>query len=283
MHQLTELANNFKTDKGTQQGAAHGYSLIYDMFLAPMRSLPRIDILEMGLAIGGPELGGDINRSIAGAPSIDTWLSYFENAHVVGFDISDFSKISHERFHFVRGDSGRVEDLERLRSLGRRFDFILDDASHASYHQQLALSSLFDLLNPGGLYLIEDLGWRPEGIERQLPTVPHTSQVLEQFLANGRFPCTEAVSDTAAAMLEQQVGGVLLFDESTLNANGDSFNRRFSLPQVKRDGWRSKRGATRMLDPHFWLYNLRRFSQSLKGTEFANQQSIKMAVLQRTT
>ncbi len=282
MNSLTRIANRFQTDKGTQAKAAHGYSLVYDLLFHPMRRLPRVDILEMGLAIGGPELGGDINRQVAGAPSIDTWLEYFDNAHIVGFDISDFSSIKHEQFTFIRGDSGKREDLEKVKALGRHFDIILDDASHASYHQQLGLAVLFNQLKPGGLYIIEDLSWQPAEMEAKLPQVRKTAEILADFAVNGRFQCTQAISSDIALWLEREIGGIFFFDESMLNAIGDRFNSRFGIPAISRAGWRGMGAVQRLLSPYFWLHQLRRFKQSLSGQDFVNHQSVKMVVIQKS-
>jgi len=41
-------------------------------------------------------------------------------------------------------------------------DIIIDDASHASHHQQNAFLTLFPKLRSGGLYIIEDLRWQPK-------------------------------------------------------------------------------------------------------------------------
>jgi SAM-dependent methyltransferase len=282
MKSLTQIANRFQTDKGTQANAAHGYSLVYDLLFHPMRALPRVDILEMGLAIGGPELGGDINRDVAGAPSIDTWLEYFDNAQIVGFDISDFSSIKHDQFTFIRGDSGKCEDLEKVKALGRRFDIILDDASHASYHQQLALAVLFDQLKPGGVYIIEDLSWQPDEIEAKLPQVTKTARLLADYAATGRFRPTEAISSEMALRLEIGIGGVFFYDESMLNAAGDRFNERFGNPAIARIGWRGKGAVQRLLSPYFWLHQARRFKHSLFGQDFVNHQSVKMLVIQKS-
>ena len=279
---LTTIANRVKTDKGTQTGAAHGYSLIYDMVFGALRDRPRIDLLEMGLAIGGPELGGDIDRDVTASPSVNMWLEYFPQAHVAGFDISDFSPIRHDRFTFLRGDSGKREDVERIRALGRTFDVILDDASHASYHQQLGLSVLFDCLKPGGLYIIEDLGWQRASIEAGLPQVPTTAQVLAEFLATGRLPPTAAIGPAEASRLEKGISAVQLLDESQLNALGDAYNRNQGLPSIRRPGWRGKGAGGRVLSPYFWLYSARRFAQELTGRKTANWQSVKLAVLQRS-
>jgi hypothetical protein len=57
---------------------------------------------------------------------------------------------------------GNRTDLVRLAAVGP-FDVIIDDASHASRHQQIALDVLFSFVKPGGLYIIEDLHWQPPG------------------------------------------------------------------------------------------------------------------------
>lgn len=278
---LTTIANKMRTDKGTQTGAAHGYSLVYDMLFAALRDRSSIDLLEMGLAIGGPELGGNIDRNVTASPSVNMWLEYFPQAHVTGFDISDFSAIRHDRFTFLRGDSGKREDVQRIRALGRQYDIILDDAAHASYHQQLGLAVLFDCLKPGGLYIIEDLGWQPASIEAALPAVPTTAQVLVEFLATGRLPPTAAIAVAEAERLEKMISAVQLLDESQLNALGDTYNRTRGLPSVHRPGWRGQGAGGRVFSPYFWLYSARRFAQGLTGRESANWQSVKLAILQR--
>ncbi len=278
---LTIIANRVKTDKGTQTGAAHGYALVYDMVFGALHDRPRIDLLEMGLAIGGPELGGNIDRNVTASPSVNLWLEYFPGAHVTGFDISDFSAIHHDRFTFLRGDSGKREDVERIRDLGRKFDVILDDASHASFHQQLGLTVLFECLKPGGLYIIEDLGWQPRQIEQSLPAVPTTAKVLAEFLSTGRLTPTAAIGPTEAAHLEKSISAIQLLDESQLNALGDTYNRNHGLPAVDRPGWRGKGAGGRILSPYFWLFSARRFAQGLMGQESANWKSVKLAILQR--
>lgn len=277
---LTALANAAGTDKGTRCGAAHGYSLIYDMVLSPLKERRDVDLLEMGLAIGGPELSGAVDRVVERSPSLSMWLSYFADVTITGFDISDFSSIRHPRFTFVRGDSGRREDVRRILDLGRTFDVILDDASHASFHQQLGLATLMPALKPGGLYILEDLSWQPAAFEKSLPRVPKTARVLADFLRTGRVVPSAAIDAPAARMLQEEIASVLLFGESTLNALADCYNRRKGLPPVTRGGWRGA-GVGRLADPKFWLFNGRRFGQAVAGREFAHWQSVKLAIVQK--
>jgi hypothetical protein len=178
---LSELANRFKSDKGTQAGAPpHRYTYLYDLLFWPLKE-EAIGFLEIGLAAGGPEVGGSSERTVA-SPSAQMWLSYFPIAHVYGFDISDFSHIEDPRFTFIRGDAGSEADLRRLRDAAPAFDVIIDDASHASYHQQLAFKILFPKLAPGGLYIIEDLQWQSPAFENTLPQVPKTAAFCTVFL-----------------------------------------------------------------------------------------------------
>lgn len=283
MSHLTQIANSVKTDKGTVTGAAHGYTLVYDMLLTHMRQLDRVNLLEMGLAVGGPELGGDINRSISGSPSVDLWLTYFKNAQMIGFDISNFFAIKHDRFRFVRGDSGKQSDLEQIIKLNQKFDVIIDDASHASYHQQLGLANLFKQLKPGGFYIIEDLDWQPDVYEASLPKVPTTSKLLVNFMRTGEIDSSIAIPHSVANELTKQIASVTLFDESTLRTNAHNYNHRFGIKLPQRVGWRDQDSLSRLINPYFWLFNARRLHQSLIGEEFAMQQSVKLAILQRTS
>ena len=166
---LTALADEYGSDKGTRRGPGHRYTFLYDLILYPLKDRP-ITLLELGLAVGGPELGNPAERA-AESPSVKMWLDYFSEANVVGFDITDFSHMSHPRFCFVQGDCGSELDLLRLAGTAAAFDVVIDDASHASFHQQLAFKVLFPKLTPGGIYIIEDLHWQSPFFEDQLPSV----------------------------------------------------------------------------------------------------------------
>lgn len=139
-----------------------------------------MNFLELGLAIGGPELGGPVDRRVL-SPSVQMWLEYFPNAEIYGFDISDFSHMQHPRFHFVRGDASSEDDIRRLAGSAPEFHIIIDDGSHASYHQQLALKNLFPKLAQDGLYVIEDLHWQPPTYETRLPALPKTGDFLTTY------------------------------------------------------------------------------------------------------
>lgn len=180
MHQLTHLANSLGTDKGTKHGNAHGYTVIYEQIFGPLRDRP-INILEIGLSIGGPEQDKPATRKVLDVPSIRLWRSYFPLAQIYGLDISDCSAFELDRFTFFQVDCGDSAALKKVAQTGIVFDVIIDDGSHASFHQQLTLLELFPNLAPGGYYIIEDLDWQPTAYELELPRVPRTAELFSRF------------------------------------------------------------------------------------------------------
>lgn len=184
---LNQLANQFGSDKGSEHGDRHRYAQIYDLLFHNQR-LTTGTIVELGLAQGphDPVLGLGAQRPTVGgtSPSVAMWLNYFPQARVFGFDIADFSHLTtgNPRFTFIQGDAGSVGDLQRLAgSVGGEVDILIDDASHASFHQQLALRELLPRVRSGGIYIIEDLHVQPQGIEQALPPTPRTIDWLEAF------------------------------------------------------------------------------------------------------
>lgn len=194
MPHLNDLAIKYKSDKSTSVGNSHAYTLVYDMLFRLGRHSAS-NILEIGLCIGGPENDGDINRTITDAPSINMWKEYFQNAHIYGFDISDFSHLQDERFTFVRGDCGIRTDLQQVPKLGVEFDVIIDDASHASFHQFLTMSELWPSLKSGGLYIVEDLDWQPVQYEASLPATPKFGPFFQHFAETGQLPSKPLADD----------------------------------------------------------------------------------------
>ena len=210
---LTTLANRYHSDKGTSGvSIPHHYTLLYDMLLGPRRdSITRM--LEIGLLIGGPEVGAHADRKTGDLPSVRMWLDYFPKAMVHGFDISDFSFFSHPRFTFTRGDSGVEADLKRVVARGERFDFIIDDGSHASFHQQLAFQTLFPHLEPGGLYIIEDLHWQSPAYEGSLPPTIRTAELIDKWFESGAFPQVEAPELAGLPALADQINFAFVINQ----------------------------------------------------------------------
>jgi hypothetical protein len=202
---LTDLADKYGSDKGSSK---HRYSELYHMLFLPYKDR-KINFLEMGLQIGGPEHGKSEDRKTTDCPSIRMWLEYFPNAAIHGLDVSDFAWFEQERFTFHRCDmddrsaiADTAEDLPEM-------DIIVDDASHASHHQQNAFLELFPMLKSGGLYIIEDLRWQPEPYEK--PGITKTAQLFSDFSHSRKFAHSDPETQAEFDALAPHISGCFVF------------------------------------------------------------------------
>lgn len=178
---LTDLADRYGSDKGSTK---HRYTELYHMLFHPYRQR-KINFLEMGLLVGGPERGADKDRETSDLPSVRMWLEYFPKAQIHGLDVSDFSWFDDERFTFHRCDMEDRGAIARAAANMPAPDIVIDDASHASHHQQNAFLEIFPTLTSGGLYVIEDLRWQPKIYE--VAGFTKTAALLRSFIDTREF------------------------------------------------------------------------------------------------
>ena len=202
---LTDLADGYGSDKGSTK---HRYTELYQMLFLPFRRRA-ISFLEMGLQIGGPEHGIGADRATTDLPSVRMWLEYFPKARIHGLDVSDFAWFRHDRFSFHRCDMDSRENIAAAAATMPAFDIILDDASHASHHQQNAFLELFPRLKPGGLYIIEDLRWQPEPYER--PGTTKTADLMGGFSHTRSFSHADPEVEAAFTALAPEISGCFVF------------------------------------------------------------------------
>lgn len=130
--------NHFGTDKNT----SHSYGDLYQRLFEPYRDTAT-RILEIGVFSGA---------------SAQVWAEYFPNAHVDGVDITlqrvRFGK-ENSRITFFELDGTVQSTVDAF--AGKKFDIIIDDASHIPEHQIASFRLFAPLLAPGGIYVIEDI------------------------------------------------------------------------------------------------------------------------------
>ena len=132
---LTEIADHYKTDKGSIK---HRYTAVYERYLAPLRGRPGVRLLEIGVACGA---------------SLKMWSRYFRDARVVGVDVRPECASLCRNYP---GISIRIGDARAARQ-PETFDVIVDDGSHISADIVDAFRANWPSLVAGGLYFIEDL------------------------------------------------------------------------------------------------------------------------------
>lgn len=203
MKTLTELANKYKSDKGTDAIAlreawgrgmkdeVHGYSLQYDKLFRPYKDM-HINFLEVGIA----------DWRCPGA-SLKMWYEYFTNAQIYGYDnfwsetnynkakVEELAtKYNNNRTHVFVGDQSDRDDISKFcRSIedDDLLDIIVEDGSHFHEHQMISLGAFFPHLISEGIYIVEDI---------QIPGVSNgrhgydnvdTLKTLIDFQQTGKF------------------------------------------------------------------------------------------------
>jgi hypothetical protein len=147
---ITEIFESTKTDKLSR----HHYERYYESWLAPFRS-------KHGLIMA--EIGAEQGRSLK------AWAEYFDfPKRIVGVAYGEssqgvesvgegYASAGVVELSILRGDQSKKETMDKLCSMGP-FDIIIDDGSHVPKHMIFSFFSLFkNCLQPGGLYVIEDL------------------------------------------------------------------------------------------------------------------------------
>lgn len=136
MSDFYDLSAEFGTDKVLH----HGYHFYYPKHLERLRD-EQFNMLEIGYQ---------------GGHSCRMWERYFPKANVFAMDIGVEGQFDgHTVF---RGDQGNPADLRNVIEKIGKAKFILDDGSHHPVHQIETFNILFEyLLEPGGVYVIEDI------------------------------------------------------------------------------------------------------------------------------
>lgn len=179
MKTLDEIFIEHGTDKASKhlELKGHNYAPGYEVFFAPRRFDP-LKLLEIG--VGGGE-------------SVKSWLEYFASASIYGIDIvhdtnpyntPDAIPGIDPRYRFLQGDqSDKTMWACALANWGDEFDIIIDDGSHINTDIIASFDALWPIVNPGGLYCVEDLnaGYTPGSVHVKPGAKTH-AQWLHDFI-----------------------------------------------------------------------------------------------------
>jgi hypothetical protein len=130
------------TDKLKYQGdynIAHTYSVIYDRLFYQYKD-KEINFLEIGLNFGG---------------NIAICSEYFSKINHYGIDINDTVVIDKNKFTFYHGTFDNENIVKKVSE--RKYDIILDDASHILEDQIKSIKLYLPYLKEDGIMIIEDI------------------------------------------------------------------------------------------------------------------------------
>jgi cephalosporin hydroxylase len=144
MQTLTEIFNeigHFGNDIGcNDKNSTHTYTQTYDELFYQFRN--GCTFMEIGLALGD---------------SINLFDRYFEHSKIIGVDISVV--FTPEKYKndvtIIESDATKHEFLDLIEN--HTFDIIIDDGSHMENDQVATFELLKHKMNPGGIYIIEDI------------------------------------------------------------------------------------------------------------------------------
>jgi hypothetical protein len=129
------------TDKSAAFGNSHDYLRHYEFFFADYRH-HAINLIEIGV------MGGN---------SLKAWKDYFSRAQIVGIDIEPRCQgFREERVDVLIGSQA---DGAFLNAACAQYPptIVIDDGSHMAEHIVTTFETVFPLLAPGGVYVVEDL------------------------------------------------------------------------------------------------------------------------------
>ena len=135
---LNQLFEKHGTDKSRNH-----YALPYARFF-PDKQDEAVRLVEIGVRTGD---------------SLRAWREYFPNGSIMGIDINpDCKAVEQPGISVFIGDQSDKKFLRHFCETQGPFDIIIDDGSHEPADQQVSFAAIWPHVNPGGLYVIEDIG-----------------------------------------------------------------------------------------------------------------------------
>lgn len=146
---------------------AHDYLRYYDFLFQTFRD-DAFSLIEFGCQKG---------------KSLRMWEDYFPNAEIYGVDLDESTKQNEKgRVHVVIGDATSQETYDTLKAKTGGAFIILDDASHAWGDQRRSFELFWDMVRPGGFYVIEDLVCGTLGAYPAFPPSVQDSQPFFDYM-----------------------------------------------------------------------------------------------------
>lgn len=158
----TEVTLEFLIEKYGTDKILCRYGDVYTNIFTPIRYDVK-SILEIGIGTLDPSIPSTFVGNPSHYPqykqggSLRVWRDFFTNAQVYGVDIAEDCMFTEERIQTFLFDSSISSYCNHyLKDL--TFDIIIDDGNHSPKYQLSTLKNLLPKLNPGGIYVIEDIG-----------------------------------------------------------------------------------------------------------------------------
>jgi len=185
------------------------YFPVYERHLSKYRG-KEVHILEVGIYSGG---------------SLGMWHAYFgDEAHVYGVDIEPACRsYENDSTKIFIGDQADPRFWEEVVRQVPKLDVVIDDGGHQSFQQIATLEAVLPHLQPGGVYLCEDVHdffntfhAYISGLSRNLHTMQPTDE--DRFVVN-------------ATEFQQAIGSIHSYPFVTVIEKCDREIKQFTAPK----------------------------------------------------
>jgi SAM-dependent methyltransferase len=154
--EMCRVMTRFGSDKGWNT-----YTPLYSALFNGRRHQP-LRIFELGLGTNNPDLLS--NMGVFGAPGASHrgWRQLFPRALVYGADIDRRVLFEEDRiktFYCNQLESSSIRQLWSQPEFQGGTDIIIEDGLHTFEANISFLDASLEQLRPGGIYIIEDIGW----------------------------------------------------------------------------------------------------------------------------
>ncbi|MDJ0630240.1 MAG: hypothetical protein QNJ44_18440 [Rhodobacter sp.] len=209
---LTDLADRCGSDRGLLR---HQYTELYNMIFQPLRQR-KLKIVLLGLD-GGIGVEHPQDWDAAARSTLEMWLEYFPKAGFTALDRAGGLPEKTDRVAY------RQCDFESADGIAQAVDFepdiVIDDATHASHHQQNGFTALFPRLASGGLYAVEDLRTQPGSLEKQ--GVVKTAALFQGYLETGIFEHPDGGTAVELNAIRADISGCFVFPAKFIKGRRD--------------------------------------------------------------
>jgi len=182
LDECSKILVKYNTDKNF---FFHNYGRQYNEIFKKYKN-NKVNVLELGI------LNGE---------SLKFYKEYFNNYNLIlGIDnnpnclryISNKDNINVEILNL-----GDIRSYEIIKNKYKNFDIIIDDASHLNTHMILSFENLFESLNEGGVYIIEDtIVYKDTRFnDTSKPNILDYIFQYTKYLNQWRYDSTEGVKD----------------------------------------------------------------------------------------
>ena len=209
---LTDLADARGSDRGSLR---HQYTALYNMLFQPLRQRKlRIVLvgLDGGIGVETPEAWARTARD-----TLEMWLEFFPKAEILALDRPAKAPVRNTRLRYVKCDLESPEAIAK--PVKNPPDIVIDDATHASHHQQNAFRALFPKLAASGLFIAEDLRSQPASLESQ--GLVKTAALFQGYLESGIFHHPDETAKSELNACRADISGCFVFPAKFLKGRRD--------------------------------------------------------------